>query len=465
MVVGTAQAAHRSYPGRPCELALPEFDATDAGGHTRVCSFASETVSVDSVYLSAQHPRWQITSANDLQAAVDQGLIGESHYLDMKRELTTTKGGNRELARDLASFAVDGGTLIIGIDEDKTVGTFSLVPQPLKGAEEHVEQVARDIPDPPLVVITRRVALAGDPETGFIVVHVPSSPTAPHMVDNRYLGRGDKTKHYLSDAEVVRLHGQRRSQEADGVAMLRAEFERDPIPADQRKHAHLFLLAEPVAARPEMLLGLTGGADWNRRLAEFIERAQKPDVNEALQTTGGFSPDISYASNGARRPRGAARAAYHLRSDRSVAPDSKEKDIVEVEVHEDGGLRIFMGRFSDTYPDGEDLLLDVAAVVYVRRLLALVAAAADESGYFGNWVIGVGATNLRGRRSSRWRSDLRLSGDGPRYSDDTYERVTVASYPELVNDPGAVAGRVVGRLLRALGTNDLYPAAAPRRPA
>ena len=48
--------------------------------------------------------------------------------MDVKQALDTTKADNRELARDLASFAVDGGTLVIGLAEDKTNGTFTLAP-------------------------------------------------------------------------------------------------------------------------------------------------------------------------------------------------------------------------------------------------------------------------------------------------------------------------------------------------
>jgi hypothetical protein len=309
-----------------------------------------------------------------------------------------------------------------------------------------------------LVVITRRIPSAVDQDIGFLIVHVPPSPTAPHMVDNRYLGRGDKTKHYLSGTEVLRLHERRRASESDALVMLRAEFARDPIPAQRRNHAHLFLLAEPVSAPPEMLLALTSGPGWNLRMAEFVNRALTAEVNQALEGIGGFNPDLDYASNGARRPRGAARATHRLAADRTVADDAKEKEIVELEVHEDGGMRVFMGRFSDTMDDGEDVLFESAAVIYTRRLLALVRAVAEDGGYFGNWLLAVGATGMRGRRSYTARMQWASDSD-PRYTDDGYERATVASYPELVNDAGAVTSRLLGRLLRALGVEGRYGAA------
>ena len=75
------------------------------------------------IYLSADTPRWTPRTEADLQAGIDQGLLSESHYLDLK-EVPATKGDNREAARDLVSFSIDGGTLIYGIAEDKINRTF-----------------------------------------------------------------------------------------------------------------------------------------------------------------------------------------------------------------------------------------------------------------------------------------------------------------------------------------------------
>jgi hypothetical protein len=82
---------------------------------------------VTSIYLSSDNPRWIPKTEADLQAAVDGGLFEESHHLDLKKA-PNSKGDNKELARDLASFAVDGGTLIIGVQENKKSRTFELAP-------------------------------------------------------------------------------------------------------------------------------------------------------------------------------------------------------------------------------------------------------------------------------------------------------------------------------------------------
>jgi hypothetical protein len=143
------------------------------------------------------------TNETQLRDALDQGIRTEQHSLDFRRELPSGKGENKELVRDLAQFAVDGGVLIIGIDDNA-----QLTPVDLHGLRERIDQVARD------------------------------------LVDGRYYGRSDTTKHVLPDAEVQRLHqlGLRRQRDAD--ELLDVEVARDPTsPEDWRQHAYLFLVA------------------------------------------------------------------------------------------------------------------------------------------------------------------------------------------------------------------------------
>ena len=114
------------------------------------------------LFLSAENPRWAPETEADLQAAIDEGLIGETHYLDLKESLGG-KADNRETARDLASFAIDGGALIIGIAEDKPNRTFRLAPQPLNGLAERIENATRQLTDPQLSVLTTAIPAAADP--------------------------------------------------------------------------------------------------------------------------------------------------------------------------------------------------------------------------------------------------------------------------------------------------------------
>ena len=145
----------------------------------------------------------------ELEQALQEGLLEETHFLDVKREVAPGRAANHETARDLASFSIDGGEYIIGVDEDAQ----QLYAVPLSGLAERVEQVCLSVVDPPLILRSQAIPAADRPGMGYLVVSVPPSPAAPHMVDHTYWARGDKTKFRLSDAEVIRLHERRRTWE------------------------------------------------------------------------------------------------------------------------------------------------------------------------------------------------------------------------------------------------------------
>lgn len=395
----------------------------------------------------------------DLQAAVDGGLFEESHHLDLKRA-PNSKGDNKELARDLASFAVDGGTLIIGVQENKDSRTFELAPQPLNGLPEKVEAVARAIPDPPLTVITEEINSAEDGH-GYLIVHIPASPVAPHMVDNRYFGRGDKTKYQMGDAEVVTLHARRRNTEADTLVLLRKEMEEDPL-RGVGAQSHLFLVAQPTAGRRDMCLPITGASDWTLRLHKLINAVQNNHTLRDALSNQGFSPDLSAAHQGHRRARGVALSSSSLGPDRTYKPEDRwgDEDVIELQLFEDGGLRLFMTRFSDGLsrphaPDGdaEQVLFDAAAVILTRHMLELIRLISEDVGYHGNWAVAIGANRLRSRRRFTQPS---IFSSNHRYSADSYEESTGATLAELRDTPGTVTRRLLGPLLRSLGSEEAF---------
>lgn len=78
------------------------------------------------MYLGPQLPRWRPRSVAQIQAAIGDGTLTERHWVDVKREVKTSDGDKKELARDLASFAIDGGVLVVGVGENTTDGTHPL---------------------------------------------------------------------------------------------------------------------------------------------------------------------------------------------------------------------------------------------------------------------------------------------------------------------------------------------------
>lgn len=178
-------------------------------------------------------PYWQPQTEAELDGARLQGLLGERHHLEIKRELGPGRAAHREAAADLASFAIDGGLIIYGLDEDEDPPR--LHPISLGGFAERIEQIGRSLVDEPLAVRSVSIPSESTPDHGYLVVTISPSPLAPHMVGGKYYGRNDKTKYVLSDDEVFRLHQRRQAWEASALDMLATQVDRDPTPRTGRE--------------------------------------------------------------------------------------------------------------------------------------------------------------------------------------------------------------------------------------
>ncbi len=85
------------------------------------------------------------TSIAELKERIDSGELRESRVLEFKSQFPNN---NRALARAIAGLAAEGGVLVIGVAEVRDgleVATIDC-----DGARERVENIARDIPRPPV---------------------------------------------------------------------------------------------------------------------------------------------------------------------------------------------------------------------------------------------------------------------------------------------------------------------------
>jgi len=252
------------------------------------------------------HVTWPPATEADLLSALAAGDIAESNNLDVKTLIGDSDRSRRDTAKDLASFAVDGGALLIGVREHKDTRTFECAPVDLHDSLERIEQIAANRIDPPLVVHPREItsAISG---LGYIWVDIPASPDAPHMVDGRYYGRGERTNRSLPDAEVLRLHRLNAGFQTSTAGALDALQLKDPYLQPGRTGAeghlsppafgHLYLVATPRRASPRLAQDLI----WDRyeELFPLIGQAEK-SVPSALRNYGphlqGFSPEVRSSS-------------------------------------------------------------------------------------------------------------------------------------------------------------------------
>lgn len=388
----------------------------------------------------------------DIDLAISEGSLVENGSLDMKRESGSTSGERAETARDLASFAIFGGALLIGVGERKSPKTgedrFSLDPQPLEGLSEKLEQIAANRIDPPLFIRVSEIASADDPTVGYLFVEIPPSATAPHMVEGRYYARGEKTKRRLTDAEVVALHEQRRSRGSIALEILRDEVERDPW-GDRHDHGHLYVVAEPLqAAKGLMRTHVRNGNGAISAILVAVENRFQHDAHATM-------PTPLVASSYARRARGLAASTFPGGA-RRREPGFDEGDALDIEFTEDGGIRLFCGRLTidSRQDDYRQMLLDSLVAAYAWRVVSWAGEIARLTGYRGAWGFGLAGKRLEGSESSRMKNDF-----GQRsypYDRDEYEESTTATFAEIEDAPGAVAERLAGYLLRGVGTSSFY---------
>jgi hypothetical protein len=392
---------------------------------------------------------WRLASEGQLRDAIAAGDIREHRGLDVKREVGDTNGPRRELARDLASFAIDGGALLIGVEEDTATGNLTPSPVPLPGQAERIEQVASTRIDPPLFVQVLEIPSTDDPSLGYLWVDVPPSPLAPHMVEGAYWGRVDRTKGRLTDAQVVRLHADRKSVEAGMLATLDAEIARDPVPRDLQREGHLYLAATPLASAEDLGLAFLRQRDQGR----MFQLINAPHA-ELSPRTRGIPPTPEYASSLRLRAEGIAMSSLSEGARESPANAEHETDLVDIEFREDGGIRAVVGRATTSWGERR-VIVDALAVAYTRLLVGWAREVGIEHHFSGVWIFGVAATGLKNLPSAVYDSPS-IRRQPPVYDAAQYRAVSRASALELEDQPWVVARRLISKFLRSLGTDHYF---------
>jgi hypothetical protein len=282
------------------------------------------------------------------------------------------------------------------------------------------------------------------------------------MVDGRYWGRGERTRYPLSDAEVQRYHQLALQGQRDAADLLDAEIGRDPAAAVGLKaHAHLFVIAQPVGACADLLERVIGGAGrkgWH----DFLH-GQVLSGSAGRRLSEPWWPDLPAIGNPTRRARGWALLSarmtagrdVHVPGDFSALKLDVEKSLLDLEVNEDGGLRLFSGRASDTMRNVE-YVIDGLVIGFTKRIVLVAETIATTTDWLGSWDFGVAVTGLRGLTSlhlaQRGQDDLAAP-----FSEAEYRETVRATYERVVKDPDSIVADLTGRLNRALGGSAPIP--------
>lgn len=390
---------------------------------------------------------WNPTTEQEIAEGIQSGVLRENHYIEVKEQAR-----NEQVAQTLASLAIDGGMFILGIAEKKNEnGTklLTLAPLPLEGWVERIDGIARNNVEPPLPVRVSTIPSEADHSIGYLVLRVAASPQAPHMTGGKYYGRGEASKHSLSDAEVLRHHERRQGQANFGNQLLDEAEANDYLPAAQRTSGHMYFVAEPLlpinkVVVEEFLRDENG-------IRAFIRSAQDkcrtnlrdwyPTPRDAFilrQRDSG----VSVLSTDADGP------------GRSLNPDrGSESGLLDIELTENGGLRILLGRGTEGIPNTDEMaVIDGLAVAYTERLVHWIGRLAEKYDYHSTWTLGLRINGIAGLRAYPGTDIYGRSRAMGSMERDVYSRICAVASDSIVDAPVSVVKGLVGPLLRVLGS-------------
>jgi hypothetical protein len=230
---------------------------------------------------------WLPESAEELERLAREDVLEETAAMDYKKEL----GKNKEIAKDVAAMANDGGVICYGIGEDERGRPCCPEPIRVEGQPERIMNVVRtSISEPPSIDI-RTIISGSNHDQGYIFVLVPQSPLAPHMVvvdkDFRFYGRGALGNVPLTQGEVERLYERRRVWGRDVESSLdRVELD-SQLPAKQG-FGYLRLAASPVGSDGKIFERSRKQVEEVAFLSSLIEKSQSQQVFKT-KYFGGFS--------------------------------------------------------------------------------------------------------------------------------------------------------------------------------
>lgn len=355
----------------------------------------------------------RLSTLEEIRAAAEGGLLEENQWCELKEGIAPScKKTNLELARDLASLSLDGGVLIFGI-KDKT---FELVGCDITNLETRISQVAATVVQPPLSpIFNTPVELPNGKHV--VVISVPASSTAPHMVDNNYWGRSSDGKRKLHDQEVRRLIEANTNKQDRFKETFEAFVSQDPlknlISDSEPLNGHAFFMAEPqghlrinnfeIESLRHLLAKITRRHNYTSMLKECHYPALDPN-------------------------------GIGLRNFPEAFPQRYEKDFCQVTIRDNGVLTSTFGgvtrcRFPEKAEEDKRTFPGPVAL-FIAQSLELLALFSTQFGYHGEWRVAVELTSLSG--AIRATNDIRY--EPTPYPLDNYKKAAVVQPVNWVED-------------------------------
>jgi hypothetical protein len=397
---------------------------------------------------------WIPRSEQAILAAIEAGGLTETATFDAKAALPA-KGKSKDLAIDVAAMANDGGTLLYGVDEDEQGRPTDPKPFDLAGAKERVDQIVRtSISEPPAIEV-HEVRVDDDPGLGYLVVAVPPSPRAPHMVtvgaEHRYYGRGATGNVRLTEGEVARLYERRRRWEVDRDTLLKEAISRAPI-EPREDFGYLHLVARPVVTDEGMFDRARGETHPGQFLNSLISTALRPEIFKP-KVMSELYPDLPAISEFRPTPRGWI--TRHGLEEEWMKIEGPRRALV-FEIGLDGSGYLFCGSVAEEHR-GRLLIHEDQVAGLTVRFLSVLGGSYDAAGYLGPVDVGVAVTGMRGGVSAALQDHRFLRHSLEPYDGDRYLRTDRSMASLLRDDPQAAARNLILPLTRVITMESYDP--------
>lgn len=322
-------------------------------------------------------------------------------------------------------MTVDGGVLLYGLGGDDPTRPDTLMPFDLSGVAERIDQVAQAaISEPPTIEI-HDIGSTSSPGTGYLVVVIPASPRAPHMVtlegENRYYGRGATGNRILTEGEVARLYARREQWEIDRGSLLANVIAAIPFKFEEppKQIGPMVVVARPVASSKELLGRARGDMDADHFLQRnFSERARELDPYPDQGT-----PGLGDAFDVARR----GSTTWILQRDRDLTLPYQAR----LELTASGQFTYWHAPTINSRARSGDprlLLMERSVTRAVFQTLATAAWLYEQGGYAGAVDIAVAVLNIEDAEGAALSSGF---GNSPPYGAVDYRNDARVTTSEL----------------------------------
>ena len=409
---------------------------------------------------------WIPKTAAELEEAIaNNTLPPESATYEYKEQLPPT-GKNVDIAIDASAMSVDGGVIIYGVGENKQTASFFSAPIEIQGVVERISQTiesnVKERPD----FTARPLPIEGKPGEGYVVVEVPASILAPHMVEvkdeYRFYGRAPGGNRKLVQQDIDRLYERRRRVEEAARQALDEAIAQAPVESIPGERGDVHLVARPLLS-DSGLRRRVFQEDDGRELGQAIMNAAS-----ALRFVDKWAPEFSQTVSGGDPSRSLDGIVL------DNPPFDSNGEIIQrytarLEFLDDGTTRYFRAELAHKYNpsrwegEREDLyiLREPAMSQICAQFILMVGQLLSKGGYDGQVDLYLALTGAKGAQSASWYMgrgyERYFPGIGMRsiVPTDDFRDQHRTTVDKMLTGPTTVAAALVSRVTRLIRPPDL----------